>query len=366
MGKKISLGHLVYELTEACNQNCRFCYYHWRPSVCQPADSKLAGRTLSRILKQADVGSISFSGGEPTLLENIHDLALKCRFNGTDVNILTNGTLVTDDDIDIFKSIGISALQVPLLGSEPGIHDWLTGLPGSWERAGRTIRKALEILGPERFAVVLILTAKNLGGLRQTLELYKSFGVRTVMVNRFNLGGNGILHRDELGLSGEKLKYAFRLVSDFALENPDMHFVSGVCTPVCVLDPFDYPGIRCTTCSTDVRNRPITISYKGDVRFCNHSPFVLGNIHERSLKEILEDEVLMKRYSGVPEECSSCKLFSRCKGGCRAASEQVFGTFDRMDPVYYLGLPLTAIASAGLSGQECLGYLRRSSFRTSK
>ena len=108
MGKKISLGHLVYELTEACNQNCRFCYNHWRPSGCQPADSKLARRTLSRILKQADVGSISFSGGEPTLLENIHDLALKCRFNGTDVNILTNGTLVTDDDIDIFKSIGIS------------------------------------------------------------------------------------------------------------------------------------------------------------------------------------------------------------------------------------------------------------------
>ena len=54
MGKKISLGHLVYELTEACNQNCRFCYNHWRPSGCQPADSKLAGRTLSRILKQAD------------------------------------------------------------------------------------------------------------------------------------------------------------------------------------------------------------------------------------------------------------------------------------------------------------------------
>ncbi|MGN1233379.1 MAG: radical SAM protein [Candidatus Cryptobacteroides sp.] len=333
MGKKVSLGHLVYELTEACNQNCRFCYNHWRPGGCQPADSRLARRTLSRILKQAEVGNISFSGGEPTLLKNIHDLALKCRFNGTDVNILTNGTLVSADDIDIFRSIGVSTIQVPLLSGEASVHDWLTGLQGSWERACGTIRNVLEILGPEHFAIVLILTAKNVDGLGRTLEFYRELGVRTVMVNRFNLGGNGLLNRDELCLSGEKLRQAFRLVSDFSQNNPGMDFVSGVCTPICVLDPFDYPGIRFSTCSTDLRNRPLTISYKGDVRFCNHSPFVLGNILERSLKEILGDETLMRRYSGVPEGCAGYKLFSRCKGGCRAASEQVYGTFGRIDPV---------------------------------
>lgn len=333
MDRKPALGHLVYELTEACNQNCRFCYNHWRPEGCQPVDSRLARRTLGRILKQAGVGSISFSGGEPMLLANIHDLALKCRRKGAAVNVLTNGTLLSEDAIQNFKSIGVGALQIPLLSSEAAVHDYLTGLPGSWERACKSIRAALSIMGPEHFAAVLIVTAKNAEGLPATLALYRSLGVRTVMVNRFNLGGNGLKHREELCLSREGLKAAFKTISEFSINNREMDFVSGVCTPVCVMDPLDYPGIRFTTCTTDIKDRPITISYKGDVRFCNHSPFVLGNIWERDLKDILGDESMMARYGGVPEQCAACKLFARCKGGCRAASEQVYGTFDRIDPI---------------------------------
>lgn len=333
MEGNFALGHLVYELTEACNQNCRFCYNHWRPDGCLPADSRLAKKTLRRILRQAEVSSISFSGGEPTLLHNIHDLALRCRFKGTAVNVLTNGTLLSEDDILNFKSIGISALQIPLLSSAPAIHDYLTGLPGSWEKASSSIRTALTTLGPDHFAAVLIITAGNTDGLSATLEMYRDLGVRTVMVNRFNLGGNGLKHREELSLSREQLGAAFKAVSDFSLMHPEMDFVSGVCTPVCVLDPLAYPGIRFTSCSTDIRNRPITISFKGDVRFCNHSPFVLGNIWERDLRDILTDDAVVKRYSGIPEKCTGCSLYARCKGGCRAASEQVYGTFDMVDPV---------------------------------
>lgn len=332
MARKLSLTHLVFELTEACNQNCRFCYNHWRPDGCLPADGRLASRTLGRLLRQARIGSISFSGGEPTLLKNIHDLALKCRFKGSEVNILTNGTLVSQDDISIFRSIGTGTLQIPLLSSDPAVHDYLTGLTGSWEKAINTIRTALDVLGPEHYAAVLIITARNTGGLADTLNLYKELGVRTVMVNRFNLGGNGLKNREELSMSQEELCSAFKVVSDFSLNNPGMDFVSGVCTPVCLMDPLDFPGIRFTSCSTDITNRPVTVSFKGEVRFCNHSPFVLGNIWEKDIRDILEDKAVMERYSSIPEECSGCRLFARCKGGCRAASEQVYGTFDRIDP----------------------------------
>ena len=333
MKSKCELGHLVYELTEACNQNCRFCYNHWRPDGCAPVDKQLARRTLARILRQAKVGSISFSGGEPTLLSNIHDLALKCRFKGAGVNILTNGTLLTEDDILNFNSIGVSAIQIPLLSHDPAVHDYLTGTPGSWEKACKSINSVLVTMGSEHFAAVLIVTAKNAERLPATLDFYNTLGVQTVMVNRFNLGGNGLKHRGELCLSREGLRSAFKLINDFALHHARINFVSGVCTPVCLLDPFQFPFIRFTTCSTDVESRPITISYRGDVRFCNHSPFVLGNIWERDLSDILEDKSILAHYSGVPEQCSECRLYPRCKGGCRAASEQVYGSFDLVDPI---------------------------------
>ena len=41
----------------------------------------------------------------------------------------------------------------------------------------------------------------------------------------------------------------------------------------------------------------------------------------------------ISRYSVVPGRCRDCRMLSRCNGGCRAASEQVFGSFGEADPI---------------------------------
>jgi radical SAM protein with 4Fe4S-binding SPASM domain len=51
------------------------------------------------------------------------------------------------------------------------------------------------------------------------------------------------------------------------------------------------------------------------------------------LKEIVEISQGDGYFDTVPTLCGSCKLWERCKGGCRAASEQLYGTFDRVDPI---------------------------------
>ncbi len=143
----------------------------------------------------------------------------------------------------------------------------------------------------------------------------------------------GIANARELAPSGEELAAAFRAVDDFAASNPDMSFVSGVCTPLCLLDTSAFPHIRFSTCTTDLSRRPVTVNYSGEVRFCNHSPKVLGNIFDRPISDILSDNDVRDWYSAVPEKCASCALLPRCTGGCRAASEQVFGTFAHEDPI---------------------------------
>ena len=293
------IDNIVFELTQACNQCCRFCYNYWRDgsTPLPPPDPAQARKTLRKLLSQASIGTISFSGGEPMLLRNIHDLALSARFKGSHVNVLTNGTLLTPDALENFISIGIGAIQIPILSDKPGTHEYLTGLPGSWAKA--TYSK----------------------------------GVRNVMVNRFNIGGMGLRHTEELVMDTATLKKAFADVEQFAVAHPEMHFVSGVCTPLCLLDPTPYPHIRFTSCNTDFRRRPVAVNYAGDVRFCNHSPRVIGNIHDRPIGEILTDPENVARYAEVPDMCRDCALLSRCNGGCRAASEQVYGTFAKVDPI---------------------------------
>ena len=330
------IDHLVYELTGACNQCCRFCYNYWRDgsTPIAPPDPSKARKTLKKLLSQASVGSLSFSGGEPLLLSNVHDLVLQARFKGCKVHVLTNGTLLTGDTLENFRSLGVSVIQIPLLSADASVHDYLTGLPGSWEKALDALRRTGRAgIG----AAVLVITRVNAPGVAETLPLIAGCGIRTVMVNRFNIGGNGIRHARELVPDRKTLQEAFTAIEAFAGAHPDMRFVSGVCTPLCYLDTAPYPHIRFTRCSTDLTGRPVTVNADGDVRFCNHSPKVLGNIYLRPIGDILTDPETNAGYAGVPEECGKCALLRRCGGGCRAASEQVHGTFSAIDPILEYG-----------------------------
>lgn len=327
------ISNIVFELTEACNQRCRFCYNYWRDGSPLPApDKALCRKTLRRLLSQAEVGTLSFSGGEPMCMPGVTDLALMARFKGAKVNILSNGTRMTEQDILNFREIGLGAIQIPVLSADPAIHEHLTGLPGSWEKATRALGTVAKVM-PGRAYAVLVVTKVNAPGIPATLELLYQLGVTSVMVNRFNLGGSGLRHREELVLNRQELDKAFSDVEAFAAAHPGTHFVSGVCVPICVLDSRRYPHIRFSYCSTDFNLRPVTVNYRGDVRFCNHSPKVLGNIYRQPIGEILANPEAATYFAAIPEHCQSCPHLKPCNGGCRAASEQVYGRFDREDPV---------------------------------
>lgn len=336
LSNKPSVGIVVFELTDACNQACKFCYNYWKGGECsqkmEAPDYRLARRTLSRLLRQASIGRISFSGGEPMMMPHIHDLALKVRFSGAQLNLLTNGTLLSDQDIEIFDQLGVGAVQIPILATTPEPHDKITSLGGSWQRAVGAARKVAQrrkgMLVP-----VLIVSKMNLHRIEECLEFFHNeLGADYALINRFNVGGLGLKNASMLNLTHEELRSMFER-ANAAAARLGMTLQSGVCTPLCVVDPKNYPNILFTNCSTDFSRRPLTVNFRGDVRFCNHSPKVLGNIHKTPLGEIIERASQDAYFSSVPTKCDGCELWERCRGGCRAASEQLYGTFGEVDPI---------------------------------
>ena len=287
--KKMELGFMVFELTDACNQACRFCYNHFKggaePCTVAAPDFRMARRTLKRLQREANISSISFSGGEPMLMPRIHDLILKARLGGSNVNLLTNGTLLKAEDINIIRDLGVGVVQIPLLSDRAEVHDHITQLAGSWERAMASAKRITDI-DPAWLTPVFILSRLNVADIESTLEMYAAMVVKRIMLNRFNIGGLGRKYAAELTLSHAELRDAFRR-ANAKLGELSMRAHNGVCTPMCVLTPSDYPNITFTHCTTDLKSRPLTINYRGDVRFCNHSPRVLGNIHKEHLEDIL-------------------------------------------------------------------------------
>ncbi|WP_163171943.1 SPASM domain-containing protein [Bacteroides sp. 51] len=159
-------------------------------------------------------------------------------------------------------------------------------------------------------------------------------GIRSAMVNRYNLGGEGLNHVNGLSAGIKELRTSFSEVNEFA-STSGMRIVSGVCTPHCILNPDDYPNIGFGSCSEDVYRRPLTFDIEGNLRLCNHSPIVAGNIFKQSFGEIFSSRYIDEWSELNMSFCNQCTRLSKCRGGCRAASEQMGLTLKTEDPIVH-------------------------------
>jgi len=121
-------------LTWRCNLRCRFCY---ASSTCTSEPAKEAAdpgelttgevkRLLDIIRHRAEVPSISFTGGEPVLRDDLEELvAYASLILDMRVNLITNGSLVTPAKARALKRAGLASAQVSIESPDPGIHEAL-------------------------------------------------------------------------------------------------------------------------------------------------------------------------------------------------------------------------------------------------
>ncbi len=335
---KPSLPYIIFETTPDCNLNCRFCYNVWkRPGVRCPESGtyRQAIRALKKMFSIADVEHVTMSGGEPFLCERFAEIVLFCRMKHKAVTVLSNGNAAVRSDYEALVGLGVDLFEFPLHSVDARTHDTLTGVSGSWRKALRSIMD-IKSLGGE-VAVVCVITKHNVADVEKTLRFLHGIGIRSVMLNRYNIGGSGL--RDAAGLlaGGDALREAFR-AADRLAGSLGIEITSNVCTPFCILNPVNFPHIRMSACFPASIERPFTLDTAGNLRFCNHSPVVMGNIFEDRLEALLSSRYLEQWRCAVPDHCAECDLYTKCYGGCRAAAEQLGLSLYHPDPVLY-GIP---------------------------
>jgi radical SAM protein with 4Fe4S-binding SPASM domain len=70
----------------------------------------------------------------------------------------------------------------------------------------------------------------------------------------------------------------------------------------------------------------------GNVRPCNHTPTILGNLFETPLREIVKSPKLSQFMKARPPFCAGCSIEEECLGGCKAAAEACYGSLTACDP----------------------------------
>lgn len=330
---KPNLNYLVFEVTTKCNLQCKYCYNIWKlpqEKTIQLNSFKSAKKTLKKIFSIAEVEHVTFTGGEPFLAERFLELVLFARLKNKSVSVISNGNTGSEKDLKTLIDFGVNLFEFPIHSYKPEIHDKMTNTVGSWEKSVATTKFVIENGG---FVVpVIVITKYNFAEISETLEFINKLGLKRIMLNRYNIGGERINNFGDILPNIHELRQSYKSASKTAFEL-NLRLSSNVCTPFCILNPKDYPNIGFSSCSTDISKRPLSLDIQGNLRFCNHSPTLMGNIFTKKFSEILNSEESKLWENTIPEFCTNCPVYEKCMGGCRAASEQMGFTVKEVDPI---------------------------------
>jgi MoaA/NifB/PqqE/SkfB family radical SAM enzyme len=139
-------------LSELCNLECNMCR---RPQEKAAISYERAFAALVDA-KRIGVTTLSFSGGEPFVHPDFRRILSEAVELGFEVELVTNGTLVRETDVQILERLRCVTISVD--GPEE-VHDEIRGRAGSWRKTMRTI----EILAGSRaqWGVNCVVQAAN-------------------------------------------------------------------------------------------------------------------------------------------------------------------------------------------------------------
>lgn len=122
-----------FELTPLCNFDCKMCYMHLTKEQMQHEGRLLTTEEWLDIAQQTvgmGVRHIDLTGGECLSYSGFEKIYTYLINQGMHVSVLTNGQLITDRHIELFKRFKPSVVQISLYGSNPEAYVKVTGRDG--------------------------------------------------------------------------------------------------------------------------------------------------------------------------------------------------------------------------------------------
>lgn len=161
------------ELTSKCNLNCVHCY--------EASDRNNISMSTEKILSLVDelvtegVLSLYLTGGEAMLREDFSYIYEYIRKSGIIVGILSNGTTITDDKIQLFKKYPPMMIDISIYGASEETYYKVTGKKGIFNIFIDCLKKLKKNEIP--FNLKTVVMKENLKDLDQMKHIAQYFDV---------------------------------------------------------------------------------------------------------------------------------------------------------------------------------------------
>ncbi len=305
-----------WNVTLKCNFKCPHCYINATEKLPEELSTEEAKMLIDQI---AEVSRplLILSGGEPLLRPDLFEIIRYGKTKSFKIGVGSNGTLIDWETARRLKEAGVDTVSISLDSIHPEKHDGFRGVAGSWEKAVNAI-KALRANG----IVIQVNTTvswENYHEISQILDFCDKLGVENFHLFFLVPTGRGVKMKD---ISPEMYESIMREV----MKNMDRYRVKikFTCAPQ-YMRIAHQTGASVRHIHAAMRGCIAGLYYcriypTGEVTPCPYLPIKLGNIREKSFKEIwLTSKVLedLRHFERLKGKCGLCEYREVC-GGCRA------------------------------------------------
>lgn len=167
-----------------CNQKCLHCYAAGQSLSETEELSTKEWKEIIAACRKAKIPQLTFTGGEPTLREDLCELIAEAKWFVTRLN--TNGVLLTKELCSSLMEAELDSVQVTFYSSDKAVHNELVGAD-TFDKTVAGIKNALE--AGLNLSINTPLCSKN-KDYKKTLEFLKELGVEYVTCSGLIVTGN--------------------------------------------------------------------------------------------------------------------------------------------------------------------------------
>ncbi|MEY4582821.1 MAG: hypothetical protein RL701_7524 [Pseudomonadota bacterium] len=293
----------MIEISDRCNEVCVHCYQvqglkgeistdHWRQALDE--------------LAELGVLVLTISGGEATLRSDFLEIVEHARQRNFVVRLYTNGLRITPELAAALARLSVFEVEISVYSTGPDVHDFVTGVPGSFERTLQSIRYLREAGVPVTIKTVIMSVNQA------QIEGYPAFAASLGVAH--HLDPDGLMPREGFDRAPEAFNPDPALIE--RLQKLQAASMPAGPSPLERPEPIHAGTMLCGAA------RELHIEPNGEYRPCTMLDVNFGRVGEAKAREVFNSPAARAmrdlRWSHV-HGCRDCDFAVAC-GRCHAAA----------------------------------------------
>lgn len=336
---------LILHLSDLCNLRCKYCYVQDDHTLKKNLNILMIIPAIKKIINSnADQGTkIILHGGEPLMVSSKKMdkfLALLTTYAGQlgyhlVFSMQTNGTLINDDWIHIFKKYKVR-IGMSLDGCNEEQNAYRIDKNG--KSVFNRVLERLEFLRQNNLnpGIIFTLNKNHIGKEIELLDFIQEKKIKCNIRPAFPTKGNML--NQNICMTPEEYSWFFCNMFDIWFNGEEKYETFYIRDFEDIVRKILGGSKECHSCvdSDDCSKHFISMGISGDCYPCNRlyndPQFYLGNLIKLPIEKIMDKSYgLTEKRSEELLYCKSCSIKDFCNGGCPAIAYSVYNNYYEKD-----------------------------------